>query len=176
MSGKHWAGKKRWFPRYNRGTFWCKQTKIACLHYPSDRKHLQVSNCIQCADRQTELPARRKPVTTTIILTRPLYWAGMLRRPCCRGLEWVIILPSSLAALPCSLPTEYCSTIPGGSANTPTGSFQSIFETPRGPKADSSSVWRVSKRLLILLCGANVDLTLKVRLWRLSLVAYALKL
>lgn len=42
-----------------------------------------------------------KPVTTTIILIRQLYWAGMshmLLRPCCQGLEWLIILPSSLTA------------------------------------------------------------------------------
>lgn len=82
------------------------------------------------------ITCKTKPVTTTIILIRPLHGAGvsMLKRPCCRGSEWVIILPSSLTARPCSLPTQYCSTIPERSANTPTDSFSAnLLKLQRGP-------------------------------------------
>lgn len=112
----------------------CKQTKTApvlapCLHYilTADWQKNTCRYWILCRMRIDRITWRKtKPVTTTIILIRPLYRAGMLhmlQRPCW-GFEWIIILPSNLTALPCSLPTQYRSAIPGRTAGMPSDSYQ----------------------------------------------------
>ncbi len=106
---------------------WCKQTKIApvlaqCLHCSTAPTENTCRYWILCSVQIDRITCRKtKPLTTTIILIRPLYWAGMShmqQRPCFGGLEWIIILPSSLTALPRLLPTQYCSAIPGRAAST----------------------------------------------------------
>lgn len=150
------------------GYVWSKQTKIAsvltpCLHNTTPLTKNTCRYRILFTVQIDRITWRKtKPVTTTIILIRPLYWAGMSHmqlRPRCQGLEWLIILPSSLTAPPCSPPTQYWSTIP---EITVSAVFSAkLLKLQKGSQADSSCVWVLMKRLLILLFSydANVVFT-----------------
>ena len=159
---------------------WCKQTEIAPVLALSlyQSTPLTKNTCrywILFSVQIDRITWRKtKPVTTTIILIRPLYWAGMshmLLRPCCRGLEWLIILPSSLTALPCfaAYAILYCLTW----KNVEHGQFSvKPFETPVNLTVlIQGCVQGVMKRLLIrlLFCDVNVALAFRNILFRMSL-------
>lgn len=120
------------------GFAWSKQTKIAAVltPCPHNATPLTKNTCkywilfVVQVDRITW--RKTKPVTTTIILIRPLYWAGMSHMrlwPCCQGLEWLIILPSSLTSPSCSPPTQYWSNTWNNCQHWQTV-FSKPFETP----------------------------------------------
>lgn len=160
------------------GFTWSKQTKIAAVLTPCPHSTtpLTKNTCRYWIlfDAQVDRITRRKtkPVTTTIILIRPLYWAGMSHmrlRPRCQGLEWLITLPSSLTSPPCSPPTQYWSNIPEITVSTDRPFLAHPLKLQKSSKADSSCVKMVMKRLLVkrqlivlFSCDANVCLFLFV--------------